>query len=272
MHTVGPMQTVGIDLAAQPADTGVCIVDWDAMRIVSVRANSTTGADHELVDVMCDPAVVKVGVDAPLGWPDAFVAAVQSHHLGGPWPDIAGAVDDPGSHRRALRLRLTDVAVAAATGRHPMSVSADRIAVAAMRAAVLQHLVAGHGDAGVVVDRSGATGRLAEVYPAAALAVWGLEPTRYKGKGDDARRRRAVLIEAVAQRCGLAVDTGAGDAMVASDHLFDAFVCAVVARAVVDGATTGPAIDHMPVARREGWIHVPSPTWGDAESTSGNRQ
>jgi hypothetical protein len=49
--------------------------------------------------------------------------------------------------------------------------------------------------------------------------------------------------------------------MVASDHVLDAFVCALVARAVLDGATTPPSSDDWAVARREGWIHVPDPQW-----------
>jgi len=34
---------------------------------------------------------------------------------------------------------------------------------------------------GVPVDRSGVTGRVIEAYPAAALWVWGLSSSKYKG-------------------------------------------------------------------------------------------
>jgi len=265
------VRTVGIDLAAQPADTGVCIVDWDQRRIERVWANTSAGGDLELVDVMVSSGVAKVGIDTPLGWPDAFVAAVWSHHHGGPWPDVDAAVVDPAGHRRSLRLRQTDVAVAALTGRHPMSVSADRIAVAAMRAAVLQHLVAQpapeadggdqHDDTGHrVIDRSGMAGLVAEVYPAAALAVWGLGPTGYKGSGEGPRTRREELLGGVAAVAGVEADDDHVAAMVASDHLLDAFICAVVAAAVVAGETVGPTDDQLDAARREGWIHVPAPS------------
>ena len=253
------MRTVGLDLAAQPVNTGVCVVDWANGQVVSVAANSTAGGDSELVDIMCAPGVTKVGIDAPLGWPDDFVAAMVAHHSGQPWPDTG----DAGDHRRRLRLRLTDTTVAASTGRTPMSVSADRIAVAAMRGALLQHLIVERTGDPSTVDRSGTSGLVAEVYPAAALAVWGMDPTGYKGAGDTARDRRHLLLDALISRTGLAVDATQRAAMIGSDHLLDAFICAVVAAAVVDGSTTQPTGDERARACREGWIHVPDPTRAD---------
>lgn len=258
------VHTAGIDLAAQPANTGVCTIDWDDGALC-VAANTVSGGDDELVDAVCDPRVALAGIDAPLGWPDDFVAAVVAHHGHHGWPDPG----DGDAHRRRLRLRLTDTAVTAATGRHPMSVSADRIAVAAMRAARLQDLVVRRcGDAGAV-DRSGSSGRVAEVYPAAALAVWGLDPTGYKGPSPSARQRRGAVLAAVARRAGLVVPAAVADAVTGSDHLLDAVLCAVVARAVVDGATApAPAAD-IERARREGWIHVPDPRWVGPQGTTG---
>lgn len=270
------MQTVGIDLAAQPAGTGICVVDWVGGRVVTAKLNDPQLGDNELVAAISGPGVVKCGIDAPLGWPDAFVDAVVSHHRGGPWPGLTEAVDDPDAHRRPLRLRTTDMAVATATGRHPMSVSADRIAVAAMRAAVIQHLVDDHrvssrtlSDA--PVDRSGLSGPIAEVYPAAALAVWGMDPTGYKGATPTARSRRHDLVHATLGRFGLGSDADTVGAMVDTDHLFDALVCAVVAKAVTDGGTAQPTGSQMGAARREGWIHVPDPQWhpGDVHAGCG---
>lgn len=251
------MRTVGIDLAAQPANTGVCVVDWTRGDVELVAANSTAGGDLELVDVMCAPGVAKVGIDTPLGWPDDFVDAVVAHHSGNRWPDTT----DAGDHRRRLRLRLTDTVVAASTGRTPMSVSADRIAVAAMRGALLQHLVVEHTGDPSTVDRSGITGLMAEVYPAAALAVWGMDPTGYKGNATTAVDRRHLLLAGLLSRTGLTADAAHCAAMTDSDHLLDAFICAVVAAAVADGATDPPLDDVQARARREGWIHVPAQTW-----------
>ena len=42
------------------------------------------------------------------------------------------------------------------------------------------------------------------------------------------------------------------------DDGLDAFVCAVVARAALAGQTIHPGPEHLDVARREGWIHVPT--------------
>lgn len=246
------MHTVGVDLAAQPANTGLCRIDWASGAVVSVGGGV---GDDAIVDEICDPSVGRTGIDAPLGWPDAFVDAVVAHHGNAPWP---GAGVDPDEDRRRLRLRHTDVVVASTTGRQPMSVSADRIAVAAMRAALIQHLVRQRiGDA--AVDRSGRSGAVAEVYPAGALTGWGLTASGYKGAGATQQRRN--ILDGLLERFTLDVGGGHADRMVASDHLLDAFICALVARAIIDGATNAPSPDDVALAGREGWIHLPRPDW-----------
>ncbi|MEO6713138.1 MAG: DUF429 domain-containing protein [Mycobacteriales bacterium] len=84
--------------------------------------------------------------------------------------------------RAFLANRETDRAVHQAVGLWPLSVAADRIGLAAMRAA---GLLADLADAGRAVDRAG-TGVVVEVYPAASLKVWGLPHKGYKGQ--DQRR------------------------------------------------------------------------------------
>lgn len=247
------MRTVGIDLAAQPANTGWCSVDWDEGRVLGLGVN--LAGDDELVTLVCGPGVGLAGIDTPLGWPDEFVDAIAAHHAGRPWPD---APDGPDAHRRRLRLRRTDEVVAATTGRHPMSVSADRIAVAAMRGARLQQLIRDVAGAGAV-DRSGCGGLVAETYPAAALAAWNLPTTGYKGTGGEVVR--AVVVDALVTRSGLRVDDAQRADLVANDHVLDAWICALVARAVLDGATTRPGVADRDAAAREGWIHVPEGAW-----------
>lgn len=249
------VRTVGIDLAAQPANTGVCVIDWQA-GVVEHLGRNAPGGDDELVAIITGPGVARAGIDTPLGWPDAFIEAVTAHHADRPWP---GDDVDPDDHRRTLRLRLTDTDVSTRTGRHPMSVSADRIAVAAMRGARIQTRVRAVTGDRSSVDRSGTSGLVAETYPAAALAVWGLTATGYKGaaEGD----RRAAVVEALTVRSGLRLTDDEVTTMVGSDHVLDAFICALVARAVVDGATDGPAPEDLERAQREGWIHVPDPQW-----------
>ena len=86
--------------------------------------------------------------------------------------------------------------------------STDRIGVAAMRGARLQHLL---DAAGVPVDRSGVTGRIVEAYPAAALQAWGLanitraeaDPESSLGLSDRARpgRSQALTVAGLAPLC-----------------------------------------------------------------------
>lgn len=238
------MKTLGLDLAASPLKTGACEIDWDAG---TVRLLPRPQSDEDLVIAIA--AVDRCGLDVPLGWPDAFVAGLAAHHLGDPWPEL-----DPErpSDRVPLRFRLTDRIQAAGGGRWPLSVSTDLIGVPALRAARIQHLLR---EAGVAVDRSGSSGRIAEVYPAAALRRWGLTSRGYKGP-----KNRAVgtaLAQALAARCG-PLAAAVGDALAgADDDDLDALVCALLARAVHVGRTTAPAEDQLDVARREGWIHVP---------------
>jgi len=247
------MRTLGIDLSANPAKTGACRIDWDSREVAFLRRPV---ADEELVAAAASSDMT--GIDVPLGWPDAFVDAVVAHRDGTGWPTVSV---EPPADRVPLRYRRTDLAVIADGGR-PMSVSSDRIGVAAMRGARLQHLL---DAAGVPVDRSGVTGRVAEVYPAAALRAWGLASTQYKGRVN--APACASLVAELVSRCG-PLQAGAAAALHGcDDDGLDAFVCALIARAVVVGHTTRPPPEHMGVARREGWIHVP--TIGLAELVAG---
>jgi hypothetical protein len=124
---------LGIDLAADPAQTGVATLTVEAARVV-VMVYPETGTDRLLVALAKGADLV--GVDAPLGWPDPFVWALTLHQRGEPWP----AADDPIQQRRLLSKRRTDRVVKEMTGLDPLSVAADRIAALAMRCARLQTL------------------------------------------------------------------------------------------------------------------------------------
>ena len=58
-----------------------------------------------------------------------------------------------------------------------LSVAADKLAHTALRAVGLLTKL---GQAGLDVDRSGMTGKVVEVYPAASLEYWGLQHRGYK--------------------------------------------------------------------------------------------
>lgn len=238
------MRSVGIDLSANPAKTAMCAIDWDPFDIALFPRPVT---DDEIVAAVAGSDVA--GIDVPLGWPDRFVEAVVAHHAHDPWP-VADLT--PPDDREPLRFRLTDVLVAA-SGSRPLSVSTDRIGVAAMRWARLEHqLVA----AGVEVDRSGTSGRVCETYPAGTLRRWGLTHTGYKTKANDAARRG--LVDALAAGCGARGPLVHEALTDRDDDDLDAFVCALAAHEVAAGRSNAPDPDQLALARREGWIHLPT--------------
>lgn len=243
------MRVLGIDLAAQPASTGVVVLEPSAGRRWLATAVVEEATDEVLVALGADAALV--GVDAPLGWPEPFVEAVAAHRDLRPWP---GTQD-----RRPLTHRCTDDVVVAQGWGRPMSASADRLGSVAMRGALLQREWARCW--GSPAPRDG-TGRLAEVYPAAALRVWGIPSAGYKASGARAAvapEVRRGIVGTLHTACAHWLDLDAiADLAVESDHLLDALLAALVAVAVAQGATCAPRNEHeRRLAAIEGWIHVP---------------
>jgi predicted nuclease with RNAse H fold len=223
------VRTLGVDLASQDRNTAICVVDWERRRVESLRVGV---GDAAIVALLREG--MPAGIDAPFGWPAAFVAALAS------WTD-SDRWTEPWTPetQRLLRLRETDRWIASTIGKWPLSVSADSIAMCAMRAATLLHA------AGV---KERVNGPVYEVYPGAALRRWGLAAKGYKR--DAAVRAR--LVDA------LGVDGADRDALARSDHALDALLSAMVARAAALGLTEPPPDDLDPaVIAREGWIHLP---------------
>jgi hypothetical protein len=190
-------------------------------------------------------------VDIPLGWPSAFVEAVARHHRGEAWP-----ADESAEAMTSLRLRETDRWLTLRARRpgeprarcHPMSVSSNLIAIPAMRMA----RVLGP------VDRSG-TGKVIEVYPAAALFVWGLPYRRYKGVQPDRRDARHDLVQrlrALTPWLSASRDHD-WERFKENDHEVDALVAALVARAKDAGLCDESYDATSRNARMEGWIALP---------------
>src|SRR5215472_3427398 len=191
----------------------------------------------------------KAGIDCPLGWPDAFVAFVAEHQRG------AVTLPDgfPGrGWKRPLTMRLTDLVAWQETGLRPLSVSADLIGHVAMRCACL---LAESARRGLVIDRSGG-GKIAEVYPAASLKVWGLLHAGYKRRGD--RQRLGELVDDLARRAPW-LELGAAAAVCRDRHdAFDAVIAALGARAAALDLTRRPETGkEITAARTEGWIAFP---------------
>lgn len=248
------MITTGVDLAAQPARTAVAVVDWQGggARLTTLRLGNTDG---DIVGLAQGSA--RVGVDCAFGWPDDFVAYVAANARGeAPDPDLRGI-----EGRRRLAYRETDRATHRITGRLPLSVSTDRLGLTAMRCT---DLLAAFADAGDVVDRSGATGRLVEVYPAASLRLWGVAVSGYK---TDAAARRAATANLLAVAPRLIVSLDQRALMEASDDAFDAVVAALIARAHALRATHPIPPAALDRARREGWIALPAAPLDEVDPT-----
>jgi len=237
------MITLGIDFAAEPKGTALATVEWHGG--VAAVTGLSLGADDDAVVTAVRSARI-AGVDCPFGWPLPFVDMIDAHSRRGlVAPESSGR-----PWRRHLALRTTDLAVQEITGITPLSVSADRIGHAAMRwAAVMARL----GASGVDCARDG-TGRLAEVYPAAALKIWGMPYRGYK-RSDGAVTRSELVTELRAEAPWL--DFGRFlDECRESDDALDAVISAVIARAVIGGSTRKPMDRNN--ALIEGWIHLPT--------------
>ena len=128
----------------------------------------------------------------------------------------------------------------------PLSVSADRIAHAAFRAAGLLRRL------DPTADRSG-YGFVAEVYPIGALHHWNIRVHAYKGPAG--RTRREYIVNALDDIVQFGFErTHCLD----SDHVLDAVVAALGAAAVHVGKWTYPrGEEHQQAARDEGWIAIP---------------
>lgn len=242
------MRTLGIDLAAQPANTSSCLMQWTGEVPVVSELLSGLG-DRELLDAIS--FADKVGIDAPFGWPDEFVEAVSAHRNRAGWP---GSGEDQDIYRFHLSFRATDRRLIEGGARRPLSVSTDLIGVVAMRCAYLLDRLAARAEP---VDRAG-SGKVIEAYPAPALTAWGLSATGYKSRVG-ASRLPELLSQLEGGLGGIEMSSLQRE-LAGSDHnCFDALVCSLVARAAALGLTQPPGSgEEAERATREGWIHVPT--------------
>lgn len=247
------MRTLGIDLSAQPKKTAACSMRWHG-EAVEVDELAVFCDDEALLERML--AADWIGIDAPFGWPEAFVETIERWHARGPWPEIA---------RDELRFRETDRFVRA-TARLPLSVSTDRIGICAMRcASLLTEYAKRRPGTQEWIDRSGAD-RVVEVYPGAALPLWSdeaadlrLDPGGYKGTKGEQVAKRERLVETVERAAPwLSLSADQRQLCLDSDDALDAVICALVARAAERGLTLAPDTDReADLAPVEGWIHLP---------------
>ncbi|MFJ6415185.1 DUF429 domain-containing protein [Paeniglutamicibacter sp. NPDC091659] len=247
------MRTLGVDLAADPKKTAVAVIRWTGENAALTHL-SLAVTDDEIVDLFGTTDVT--GIDCPLGWPEALLPFLMGHQRNDPQAVLE---QDGLAGRRNLAYRATDRFVTATTGIRPLSVSADRLGYTAMRCAAIQAKI---GQVHGIQSRDGA-GKLAEVYPAASLKLWGFRATKYKGTGSAETLARRELVEQLKAEAPWLQLGAHEEKMVSSDDLLDAVIASLTARAVSVASTYGvdPALANS--ARSEGWIHLPSGQLGD---------
>jgi hypothetical protein len=122
-----------------------------------------------------------------------------------------------------------------------------------MRAAALFARLASEGEP---VARDGSR-KIVEVYPAAALCIWGFNAHGYKRKKNTDARCRLLqgFIESTAG--WLTLGTDALRSCQVSDDALDALIAAVVARAHAVNRCQPLASEFTHAALTEGWIALP---------------
>ncbi|ACY17621.1 DUF429 domain-containing protein [Haliangium ochraceum] len=244
--------SVGVDLASQARTTALCALAWSAGR-ARVLALDEDVDDDAIVERA--RAADALGIDAPFGWPQAFIDFTNAHHAQQPLP----AQWRYRERMQALRFRRTDLALQPRTGlkRPPLSVSSDRIALPALRCAGLLDRLA-------VRDRAGLEQPVYEVYPALALHQWLGWSESYKQSNGPAQRahgraqRQRICARLRERAPWLELSAAEAEAVTASDHRLDALLAALLARAARCGLCEPIPDDDVAAARVEGWIAIPA--------------
>jgi hypothetical protein len=242
------LRIIGIDCAtvAQKVGLALCVVGAGRPRLDRVLVGESWPAiDEQLAQWATDPSLL--AVDAPLGWPAPMADALHSHRAGAELPHATNT----------LFRRRTDDVVSEHLGKRPLDVGADRIARTAHTAlSFLARLRETVGKPIPLAWQPGSLKSLAaiEVYPAGTLAARSLPHSGYKARTSPSSELRQQLVDAVRQQ--LSVDEDAAKLMAHSDHALDAVLCTLAGLDFLAGDVLQP--DDLDLAKREGWIWVPS--------------
>lgn len=268
------VRIIGVDLAASIERTAAAIFTFAEGRLdLEILRGKAANIDDELLRkwLAGEYGQTVVGIDAPFGWPAPFASTVRDWmETGGGWPDwdLARKEGEPAWGQAAdfLAFRVTDRYVRF-WRRHDgrvcdtecahddrewpegLSVSTNLLAVAAFRAA--RALQAAR------VSRRRGDGCAVEVYPAGALAEWGLRCQGYKSDAENREELAADFCEELRDglvRFGRVVSVDASAAIAAvedaaqgimrrSHDALDAVVAAVVTwAALVGGTSSAPGL------------------------------
>jgi len=218
------------------------MIDWsgDRAKLISVATGLN---DAELISGCL--GAEKIGIDCALGWPIEFVEFLSQQA-----ESLDGSIDGGLDWRRRLAFRETDRVVREITGRWPLSVATDRLGMTALRCSGLLSKL---HKAGVEVDRSGA-GTVVEIYPAAALRIWGFSTAGYR---NSANLRKTLLAEICGHLPRLDLN-GFEDLLSESCDAFDSLVASLATRAAALGFYEAPTPGVVARAKIEGWIALPN--------------
>ena len=250
-RTESRLRIIGVDVATQPKSVGLahCAYRDSRLQVETILVEPTWEAiDARIGSWLRAPASgvpTLLALDAPLGWPSTLSEALQSHRAGESLP--------PGANE--LFRRRTDDAVAAALGKRPLDVGADRIARTAHAALrLLARLRRTHELEIPLAWDPGppSTTSAIEVYPAGTLVSRSLRSSGYKGPAPKAAAARDRIIDGLTTE--LAFSSESASLMQSSDHLLDAVLCCVAAHDFANGRVIEPDIPDL--ARQEGWIWV----------------
>ena len=243
--------TPGDRLALAEASLSDGTLHIDAVDAVARRCE--TAGDREaaiagLVDLARRRRPTRVGVDAALSLPQSAVRALGVED----WALLPATVRSKCSDPRALTKVVIDAAPATGS-RYPRRVvdaqatalSPVHFMIAAQTYAALTELLPRWQQVGGIIPHTSGIPALCEVYPAAALGVWGLDATGYKGSDPIHRGRRTLIVEALTATGAVRIAEDARDAVIdqRGGDLLDAAIAATATAFMTPCSSPGPPVE-----------------------------
>ena len=246
------MDIIGIDCATEPRNVGLAharLCGRGCELVAAELGKRRPSPAQTVAKWLKDSGPTLLALDAPLGWPSDLGGSLFHHEAGKP------LVPDP----NLLFRRETDRSIKERIGKQPLDVGADRIARTAHSALRLLDELRDLSKRPIPLAWSWteiSEPVAIEVYPAATLEIRGISSTGYKEPRNQEHRSRR---EEIADRIGKEIEINAAlrECLVSRADILDAVGCVLAGWDFLRGLAPGP--EDNALARREGWIWVPSP-------------